>query len=872
MSVDQQTIDRASATDLVALVLSRGVELKKQGAEFVGLCPFHAEKTPSFSVNQDKGRYHCFGCGAGGDPIEFLREHAGLGFQEAVRELAGGSAGSGVAVASCASAPAQPVDKWEIVAPVPSDAPKPPVELSGLSASARWAYLDDSGRLLFYVCRFEKSGGKDIRPLSYWRNRETGELCWRWKSMPSPRPLFGLDLLAAHPEAQVLIVEGEKSADAAARLIAAKSASVIKAIAVTWPGGANSLSSVNLAPLRGRKIVIWPDADEPGAKAADELCRRLGPIAAQIKRLDPPAGVIAGWDAADAEADSEFDFSAFAKTAYLVEPELVQTGPTSAVEVPAKSFEVSGATSAAPTSKDAAGTAVARPLKSESKHNFGVPVDLFNVMLPPELPLDALPSNIGNYSRDQAVRIGCDPAIVAISALVAAASMIHDDFKIQPKRHDTEWRESARLWAAVVGDPSTQKSPGMAAGVRHVKSADVECGLENKAAEAAYLEQREKWKEACKRDGKGIHPEPKPPLRKRRMVGDVTVEALSDVLADNPAGLLCFKDELSGWFGSMDAYKGGGKGGGMDRAHWLESHNGGPRTVDRVTRGSIMVPNFSVCMLGGIQPAPMKRIASSIDHDGLLQRFIVLVARPRTKGEDRAPDAGAKEAFGALFEYLGKLQPSSKPVLLSEAAQAVRERVDETARAMGAAFDHDHMQAWLGKWMGLFARLLLTMHVCECAERGLYPTAEAVSGELAGRVEKLLCGILLHHAIYFYTEMVDANQHHEHVRQLARLIVARGWTEVTRRDLAQNWKASRTLDDRELNAVMGALCNFDWLSPVEGAITHDGKPKAWAVNPQVHEAFAACAEAERERRAAAVNALRELRSSHAANDTEPRAA
>jgi putative DNA primase/helicase len=343
MSVDQQTIDRARATDLVALVLCRGIELKKQGAEFTGLCPFHEDTTPSLSVNQDKGVYHCFGCGASGDPIAFLQEHAGLGFQEAVRELAGGSAGSGVAAASRASAPAQPADEWEIVAPVPSDAPKPPVGLGGVSVSARWSYLDAAGGLLFHVCRFERPGGKNIRPLSYWRNRETGELCWRWKSMPSPRPLFGLDMLAAHPKAQVVIVEGEKSADAAARLLAAKSPGNEKAIFVTWPGGANSLSKVDLEPLRGRKIVIWPDADEPGAKAADELCRRLGPVALQIKRLDPPAGMVAGWDAADAEADSEFDFGAFAKTVRLVSPELAQTGPAPAVEVSAKQFKVPGA-------------------------------------------------------------------------------------------------------------------------------------------------------------------------------------------------------------------------------------------------------------------------------------------------------------------------------------------------------------------------------------------------------------------------------------------------------------------------------------------------------------------------------------------------
>ncbi len=60
----------------------------RRGREFVGLCPFHKEKTPSFSVVEDKGFYHCFGCGAHGDVISFVMQTEGLGFLEAVEDLA----------------------------------------------------------------------------------------------------------------------------------------------------------------------------------------------------------------------------------------------------------------------------------------------------------------------------------------------------------------------------------------------------------------------------------------------------------------------------------------------------------------------------------------------------------------------------------------------------------------------------------------------------------------------------------------------------------------------------------------------------------------------------------------------------------------
>src|SRR5690348_4993246 len=75
-------------TDVVEIV-GRHVQLKKGGANFMGLCPFHAEKSPSFSVSPAKQFYHCFGCGKSGDAIRFLTEYAGMTFVEAVEDLAG---------------------------------------------------------------------------------------------------------------------------------------------------------------------------------------------------------------------------------------------------------------------------------------------------------------------------------------------------------------------------------------------------------------------------------------------------------------------------------------------------------------------------------------------------------------------------------------------------------------------------------------------------------------------------------------------------------------------------------------------------------------------------------------------------------------
>lgn len=90
-----QPMDSISVADVLAAVdivdvVGAVVTLKKRGSSHVGLCPFHDEKTPSFYVNKDKQFFHCFGCGAAGDAIAFVRQHRGVGFVEACEALAGG--------------------------------------------------------------------------------------------------------------------------------------------------------------------------------------------------------------------------------------------------------------------------------------------------------------------------------------------------------------------------------------------------------------------------------------------------------------------------------------------------------------------------------------------------------------------------------------------------------------------------------------------------------------------------------------------------------------------------------------------------------------------------------------------------------------
>lgn len=256
-----------SHVDIVEVINAR-VTLTKSGAEYEACCPFHNEDTPSFKVTPSKQFYHCFGCGAHGDAIKFLQEYEGLSFLDACRAL-------GADVPEQPEAEQQPTKvkqkaekaerpaaekkrtEWEPILPAPADAPPPPVaHIKRGKYSRIWTYFDAEGRVLGYTARFETSdGGKEVLPLTWCRHAEIGAYEWRWIAFPEPlRPLYGLDRLAAKPDAFVLVVEGEKCADAA-------QAELPELVVIAWPGGGKAVGKIDWSPLAGRKVGGWADCD-----------------------------------------------------------------------------------------------------------------------------------------------------------------------------------------------------------------------------------------------------------------------------------------------------------------------------------------------------------------------------------------------------------------------------------------------------------------------------------------------------------------------------------------------------------------------------------------------------------------------------------
>jgi uncharacterized protein (DUF927 family) len=274
---------------------------KNQGREYLPINPTRADTKPgSFTINRDSGAWADFASGdKGGDLVSLvaylhgikqgeaadrLAEFLGIEKSDAPKRARNDERGAGNTKASTpsikpASGPASGESGDTCIMPVPDDAPAPPAShMRHGKPSHRWAYLAADGRVNFYVDRWDATAErrKQFSPVTL-RRTAAGKLEWRFKGPPAPQPLYGLPTLAkAEP---VVIVEGEKAADAAAILLPDHPV-------VTWQGGAQAVAKAEFSPLASRECWLWADADEAGEQAMNKVAERLFQIgAASVKRF-----------------------------------------------------------------------------------------------------------------------------------------------------------------------------------------------------------------------------------------------------------------------------------------------------------------------------------------------------------------------------------------------------------------------------------------------------------------------------------------------------------------------------------------------------------------------------------------------------------
>lgn len=267
-------ISEAKSQIRLSQLIGQSINLKSDGQEFWGICPFHQEATPSFSVNDIKGFYHCFGCGAHGDHFDFLKHTRGLSLPQAMEYLTG----KPLPDAKIIPLPRRiPDSEWRPIMPVPDSALLLPAQIYNpkrnttvtLKPEMTHAYRDSQGQLLGYVYRCYLPNGSKFTPqITYCRN-QSGEYRWCMQAFPVPRPLYGLDLLAKYPEKPVVVVEGEKCADIL-------NEHTQKYVTVSWSGGCNAVNKADWTPLKGRTdITLWPDNDDAGREAMRQVTEIL---------------------------------------------------------------------------------------------------------------------------------------------------------------------------------------------------------------------------------------------------------------------------------------------------------------------------------------------------------------------------------------------------------------------------------------------------------------------------------------------------------------------------------------------------------------------------------------------------------------------
>ena len=247
---------------------------------------------------------------------------------------------------------------------------------------------------------------------------------------------------------------------------------------------------------------------------------------------------------------------------------------------------------------------------------------------------------------------------VALGLLASASTLIGNSRWVSPW---SEWKEPPSLWIALVGNPSSGKSPALDASIDLLRKLEAEMADDFSSVVRQYQRDKEEakvlkeaWQSEVKDAVKSKKPPPNmperaedpiPPSRPRLYVSDTTVEALGKLLAAHPRGLLFQRDELAGWLGSFDRYGGFGS----DRAFWVEAYGGRSFVIDRVKHDNdpIRIPNLSIAVIGGIQPDRLSTLLMKGDDDGLASRFMMSWPQPRKPVRPSlvADDGAALSAF-----------------------------------------------------------------------------------------------------------------------------------------------------------------------------------------------------------------------------------
>jgi putative DNA primase/helicase len=475
------------------------------------------------------------------------------------------------------------------------------------------------------------------------------------------------------------------------------------------------------------------------------------------------------------------------------------------------------------------------------------PEPLGDDLLPvPEFDPALLPAAFREHVCDVAERMQVPLDLPAVCAVACLAGVVNRRVTIQPKRADTGWVVIPNLWSAIVTPPGRLKSPTLAAFTRHLARIEARWRVEHESELEEYqLWERERalrervWEqEFVRATKKGVSPPIRPddtrtkPIQRRLITNDPTYEALQLILAQNPAGLLLERDELSGWLATLD--KPGREG---ERQFFLALWAGDKSyAVDRIGRGNVHAQALCLSIVGGIQPGRLRQyLAETIKggpgDDGLFQRF-QLLAWPNFPKDwtlvDRPPNQQAAERVAQVYGQLAEL-PGDEPTCFrfaDEAQELFFMWWSELERNKIIPGDlHPALTAHLAKYRSLIPSLAVLFELADSDCPG-----QATVSLPHARQAAAWCAYLESHARRVYGCLISPEVHAARVLAM-RLVRLPG--EFSTRDVyLKHWESLSTPE--EARAALGVLEDAYWVRRVLG--NDFGRPsERWLTNPRIRE-------------------------------------
>ena len=486
-------------------------------------------------------------------------------------------------------------------------------------------------------------------------------------------------------------------------------------------------------------------------------------------------------------------------------------------------------------------------------------VDPYGEFIGSAFPLDVLPPTLSEFVDAEHRAMGADPSAIAMAVLTAVAGAMHAETQV---RAGDGWWEKPILWTALVGQPSTMKSPIIEKTTKPLIRIDQE-------RKKRWRQDYATWKQLPNATQNTTPPPPKP---LRCIIMDATPEKVAEILSRDPSGSLMVHDELAGWLGGFDRYNSGQP----SRAFYLKCWNGGTHTQDRVGKGKrdadaeIHVDNLALCILGGIQPDRLAELPD-LTSDGLLQRFLPVLMAPAERGDEYYPVAVAEADYEKLIKSINDAPPQNYH--FEDDAFEVRERVIDCLHKLeGVDGFSSSLIGAIGKLRGYFARICLVLHVArqhdpmdsnewlkddptllerfpraDCERlRKLFGEVESLSAGLnssieisrwtAETAEKVLHQFLLPHIFGLYDVVVNGGQDRDMVQSIGDFILASNKDRLRPSDITAGVRALRGQPEQKIKEWMGRFCAMGWLEAEEAR--PGVPPKAWLVVPGLREHFA----------------------------------